>query len=123
MLQYVNYNYDYVIFDFPSVAVAPDAQILFGEVDGIILISALDMVTKRQIRDAKHKVQPFADRYYGMIINRIDKDLYSKYIKGYNYYFVDKNGKQKLSGRANRRYQRTQKAAKKEGSQNEKTEE
>ncbi|MGN1198192.1 MAG: tyrosine-protein kinase family protein [Acetatifactor sp.] len=123
LLQYVNDNYDYVIFDFPSVAVAPDAQILFGEVDGIILISALDMVTKRQIRDAKHKVQPFADRYYGMIINRIDKDLYSKYIKGYNYYFVDKNGKQKLSGRANRRYQRTQKAAKKEGSQNEKTEE
>ena len=53
LLQYVNDNYDYVIFDFPSVAVAPDAQILFGEVDGIILISALDMVTKRQIRDAK----------------------------------------------------------------------
>lgn len=102
LLQYVNGKYDYIIFDFPSVAVAPDAQILFGDVDGIILISALEGVTKRQIRDAKRKVQPFAEKYYGMIINKMDMDLYRKYVKRYDYYFMDKDGNQKLDGRARR---------------------
>ena len=69
LLEYADKNYDYVIFDFPSISVAPDAQILFGDVDGIILVSALDGVTKKQIRSAKHKVRPFADKYYGMIFH------------------------------------------------------
>ena len=114
LLQYLNGKFDYIIFDFPSVAVAPDAQILFGDVDGIVLISALETVTKRQIRDAKHKVQPFADKYYGMIINKIDIDLYRKYVKKYDYYFVDKKGNQKLDGRAARQYRKKKKAAEEE---------
>ena len=120
LLQYVNENYDYVIFDFPSIAVAPDAQILFGDVDGIILLSALEGVTKRQIRDAKHKVQPFADKYYGMIINKIDMSLYKRYIKRYDYYFLDKNGNQKLGGSATRKYKKRLEAAQKEEAKNEK---
>jgi capsular exopolysaccharide synthesis family protein len=120
LLEYVNEQYDYVIFDFPSVAVAPDAQILFGDVDGIILISALECVTKRQIRDAKHKVQPFADKYYGMIINKIDMSLYKKYVKRYDYYFLDKNGNQKLGGNVPQRYRRQLAGSRKGETKNEK---
>lgn len=109
LIKYANENYDYVIFDFPSVSVAPDAQILFGEVDGIILISALETVTKKQIKDAKHKVQPFQDKYYGMIVNKIDMNLYKKYIKRFDYYFKDKNGQQKLGGNVIKQYRRVQK--------------
>lgn len=109
LLQYINESFDYVIFDFPSVSVVPDAQILFGDVDGIILISALESVTKKQIRDAKHKVRPFADKYYGMIINKIDMTLYRKYVKRFDYYFLDKNGDQKLGGNVKRKYQNSRK--------------
>ena len=115
LLQYVNENYDYVVFDFPSVSVAPDAQILFGEVDGIILISALESVTKRQIRDAKRKVSPFSEKYYGMIINKIDMSLYKKYVKRFDYYFLDKNGNQKLGGSAARNDKKRRAAVKKGG--------
>lgn len=103
-LKYVDENYDYVIFDFPSISVAPDAQILFGKVDGIVLIAALEEVTKKQVKDAKHKVMPFKNKYYGMIINKIDKSLYRKYVKRYDYYFMDKNGKQNLTGNKTRRF-------------------
>lgn len=119
LLKIVNENYDYVIFDFPSVSVAPDAQILFGEVDGIVLISALEGVTKKQIRDAKHKVQPFADKYYGMIINKIDMSMYRKYVKKFDYYFVDKKGNQKLSGNIGKKYRRKKANTAKEGTDNE----
>lgn len=115
LLQYVNENFDYVIFDFPSVSVAPDAQILFGEVDGIILISALEGVTKKQIRDAKRKVRPYADKYYGMIINKIDMSLYRRYVKRFDYYFLDKNGNQKLSINVRKKYRDSRKTEEKEG--------
>ena len=114
LLEYLNDRFDYIIFDFPSVAVVPDAQILFGAVDGIILIAALEFVTKRQIRDAKHRIVPFHDKYYGMIINKIDMSLYKKYVKRYDYYFIDKKGNQKLDGRAARQYRKKRKAAKEE---------
>lgn len=120
LLEYANENYDCVIFDFPSISVAPDAQILFGKVDGIVLISALENVTKKQIRDAKHKVQPFADKYYGMIINKIDMDLYKRYVKRFDYYFRDRNGRQKLGGNVEKKYKRLQKASQKEDNSNEK---
>lgn len=119
LLQYVNRNYDYVIFDFPSIAVAPDAQILFGEVDGIVLLAALEGVTKKQIRNAKHKVQPFVDKYYGMIINKIDMNLYKKYVKCFDYYFMDKKGNQKLGGSVAKKYKMRSMSAKKEETANE----
>lgn len=97
-MDFADSNFDYVIFDFPSIAVVPDAQTLFNDVDGIILLSAIGEVTKRQIKEAKHKVEPFADKYYGMIINKIDMDQYSKRVEKFDYYFLDKNGNQKLGG-------------------------
>ncbi len=118
LLKYADEQYDYVIFDFPSISVAPDAQILFGDVDGIILVSALEGVTKRQIKNAKQKIQPFADKYYGMIINKIDMKMYKKYIKKYDYYFVNRDGNQKLGQKATKKYKKN-KGVKKEGDKNE----
>lgn len=117
LLEYADENFDYVIFDFPSISVAPDAQILFGDVDGIILVSALEGVTKRQIKNAKQKVQPFAHKYYGMIINKIDLKLYKKYIKKYDYYFVNRDGNQQFGSKATRKY-RKNKGVKKEAVKN-----
>jgi len=114
LLTYVNENFDYVIFDFPSIAVAPDAQILFGEVDGIILVSALEGVTKKQIREAKRKVIPYAEKYYGMIINKIEMNLYRNYVQRYDYYFFDKNGNQKLAGKSAKKYRKRSKNVNKE---------
>lgn len=106
LLKYVNENFDYVIFDFPSIAVAPDAQILFGEVDGIVLVSALERVTKKQIREAKRKVVPYAEKYYGMVINKIEMNMYRKYVQRFDYYFLDKKGNQKLAGKSARKYRK-----------------
>ena len=119
LLTYVNENFDYVIFDFPSIAVAPDAQILFGEVDGIVLVSALESVTKKQIREAKRKVAPYAENYYGMVINKIEMSLYRKYVQRFDYYFFDKNGNQKYMGNSAKMYKKHRKNAKKEEAKDE----
>lgn len=108
--EYVNENYDFVLFDCPSITIVPDAQILFNYVDGIILLSALNVTTKKQIREAKLKMKRFEDKYYGMIVNKVELPLYKKYVKNYDYYFYNKKGIQKLDNNAARKYSR--KAAK-----------
>lgn len=104
-------DYDCVIFDLPSLAIVPDAQVLFGKVDGIILLAALSETRKKQIKEAKMKLKPFIDKYYGMIVNKIPLDVYRQNVKDYDYYFVDEQGEQYLNGNAG--YKKYQKGTKK----------
>lgn len=97
-------QFDCIIFDLPSLAIVPDAQVLFGVVDGIVLVTALGETRKKQIKDAKRKVVPFAEHYYGMIINKVEKDVYRRSLMDYDYYFIDKRGRQKLTGSTRKKY-------------------
>lgn len=104
LIESVKNEYDYIIFDCPSLTVAPDAQILFGETDGIILVAASGETTKNQIREAKRKVKNFEDNYYGIIVNKLDRDMYRRNLKDYDYYFVNSKGEQKLRGNRAKKY-------------------
>lgn len=98
LLEEVKKEYDCVIFDLPSLTIVPDAQILFQNVDGIILLSALGETRKNQIREAKLKIAPYMEKYYGMIVNKVQPDMYRWNVRDYDYYFLDGKGEQKLSG-------------------------
>lgn len=113
-------KYDCILLDVPSIAVVPDAQILFPMVDGIILLSALGETRKKQIRDARMKLAPFAEKYYGMIVNKIPMDVYRQNVKDYDYYFVNKKGEQKFhKNEAYQKYKKRQKRDKQEVRNNE----
>lgn len=86
----VSNEYDYVIYDFPSLNIVSDASILFPFIDGIILVAALKQTTKRQLKDAKRKVEEYQSKYYGLIVNQVGITEYEKYIKDYDY-FGEKN--------------------------------
>lgn len=96
LIEAVRDQFECIIFDLPSLAIVPDAQILFQSADGIVLLSALGETRKRQIKEAKMKVAPYADKYYGMIINKVQLDMYRRNVRDFDYYFVDKKGEQKL---------------------------
>lgn len=102
-------EYDCIIFDLPSVSIVPDSQILFKKADGIILISSLGETRKKQIKEAKLKVKPYLDKYYGMIINKIPLDIYRQNVRDYDYYFVDEKGEQNLNGAYKKYQQKVQK--------------
>lgn len=104
LIAYAKESYDFVIFDCPSIHVVPDAQVLFNDTDGIVLVAAAGETTKSQLRDAKRKVNKFSEKYYGMIVNKLDLEQYRKNIKSYDYYFVDDRGEQKLSGSKAKKY-------------------
>jgi len=85
-------EYEYIIFDFPSLNIVSDANILFPYVDGIALVAALNQTTKRQIIDAKRRVEAYKNKYYGLIVNQVQISQYKKYMKDYDYF-----GQQNLS--------------------------
>ncbi len=89
-------KYDYVILDCPSINIVPDAKVLFGVSDGIITVAALGETRKGQIKDAKRMLKDYSDRYYGMIINKIEGKMYKENVKDYDYYFVNAKGEQHL---------------------------
>lgn len=86
----VKEEYDYILFDFPSVNIVSDAAILFPHSDGIVLTAALNQTTKRQLKDAKRKIEEHEQKYYGLIVNQVEMTEYKKYIKDFDY-FKEKN--------------------------------
>lgn len=96
LIDFLNSHYECIILDFPSIDAVPDAQIMFGKADGIVLISALGKTSKSQIKDARRVVAPFMDSYYGMVINRTPLDIYKSFDKNFDYYLLDKKGLQKF---------------------------
>lgn len=96
LLEELRDNYDCVILDCPSISVVPDAQIMFEKVDGIIYIVALGETKRSQIKDTRRMIAPYREKYYGMIINKIPKDIYKANVKNADYYLTDKNGKQRF---------------------------
>ena len=102
-------KYDYVILDCPSINIVPDAKVMFGSADGIITIAALGETRKGQIKNAKRMLKDYSDRYYGMIINKIEGNMYKRNVKDYDYYFVNDKGEQYLQGNISNKMKKKEK--------------
>ena len=79
-------KYDYVIFDFPSINIVSDAEVLMPIVDGIMLVAALKETTKRQLMEAKKKIKIYGDKYMGLIVNKVDILQYRTHMRDYDYF-------------------------------------
>lgn len=80
---------DFVLFDFPSIDIVPDADILIPYIDAVALVAAIRKTTKRQLAEAKAKMEIYEDKYAGLIINRVDMMQYRKYNHDYDYFQID----------------------------------
>lgn len=109
IIQQLKKTYDYVLFDFPSVNVVPDANTTFAFVDGIVLVAALNQTTKRQVSDARRKVMQYAEKYCGIVVNRVEISQYKHYIKDYDY-FRQKNMEKKQALHLRRKAKKKEKA-------------
>lgn len=78
--------YDYIIIDMPSINVVADANTILPYLDGVMLVAALELTTKKQLRDGKRQVNKYMDKYYGVIINKVERHEYSRYVKDYDYF-------------------------------------
>lgn len=83
-------EYDFVIYDFPSIGIVPDAGIMMSVVDDVILVAAVNETSKQQLEAAKSKVKSYGDKYLGVILNKLELSEYRHYVKNYDYFRKDK---------------------------------
>lgn len=84
----ISNEYDFIIIDCPAVTVVPEASALFMSVDGIILVCALNITTRKQLQNAKNLIKPYADKYYGVAVNSVDERQYKRLFPNHGYYLV-----------------------------------
>jgi len=72
-------RYDYVILNCPPVVCYPDASAAFALADGIVLVCSLNLTTKKQLQSARIAVEPYADKYYGVVVNSMSLGQYRKF--------------------------------------------
>lgn len=82
-------NYDFVIYDFPSIEVVPDAEIFIPVVDDVILVAAMNETTNSQLVNAKAKIKK-EGKYMGVIVNKIEISEYKHYVRDFDYFRADK---------------------------------
>ena len=87
-------EYDFIIFDTPSVTVVPDAKVMFPSMDGIALVMSLNATTKKQLANARREAGQFGDKYCGLIINCVDKKEYERIFPQYDYFGAKRMTKQ-----------------------------
>lgn len=77
-------KYDLILIDTPPLTVATDALMLAEFADGVIYVTAYDMVSKKELKYAKNLMDRAGVNLYGVVINKIDKSGYS--YGNYGYY-------------------------------------
>lgn len=83
-------EYDFILFDAPSITVVPDASVLFPVVDGVILVAALDRTTKMQLASARQEADKAGDKYYGLVVNCVKERQYKRYFPQYDYFYSER---------------------------------
>lgn len=83
----LNENYDYIIFDMPSMTTALDASVVGCVVDGVIMVTSQQKgYTKKAIVDAKKQLDSAGANILGIIVNKVEHAEYRRAMKNYDYF-------------------------------------
>jgi capsular exopolysaccharide synthesis family protein len=95
MLTSLNEEFDRVILDSPPFGVFADVLILAGQVDAVILVTALGRTHREDVRIFRRKLAEARGHLLGSIVNKLDLNRYngSYYQKHYRTYYSTKSRK------------------------------
>ena len=78
-------QFDVVLIDTPPVLYISDAQIMSALAQGTIIVTAYGETEKKQLLNAKEKIEKAGGKILGVVINKIP----DKYNGSYGYYYGD----------------------------------
>ena len=99
LLAAVHDNYDFVIFDCPSINASVDGSIIASKTAAVILTAAFNKTRVQQIKSAKRELQKLEANLVGIIVNKVDRREYKHYLKNYDLLkkvLIDKKGSMPL---------------------------
>ncbi len=82
----VKAQYDYIIFDMPSLSTAFDASVMAAQIDGTVLVTKQSTGTIKFIKEAKAKLTTAGANILGIVVNKVDAPEYRRAVKNYDYF-------------------------------------
>ncbi|MDJ0304958.1 CpsD/CapB family tyrosine-protein kinase [Dehalobacter sp.] len=82
--------YDFVIFDTPSLESVIDAGIIASKVNAALLVVKMGSTSLRSIARAKDQLESLNAKILGIVLNRVKRRDYKRYVSSYNYFFNPK---------------------------------
>jgi capsular exopolysaccharide synthesis family protein len=80
-------DYDYIFIDTPPVGTVTDAAVLSTIADGTILVALSGKVQVDGIKRARELLLKVNANIIGVVLNRLDKNVYGNYYYYYHYYY------------------------------------
>ncbi len=94
LIDMLNENYDYIIFDTPSLAGTADAAVLGKMVDGVLVVSRPGLVDSKSTLAAKSLLTRAEVNVMGLIVNAVDVRQYGENNFYYNHSRSDSYSKE-----------------------------
>ena len=95
LLQELQKETDFIIFDSPPVIAVTDALVLATQVDGVVLVLGFGEVTRDAAKQAKQLLEKVKANILGVVLNKIDMEKEGQYYPYYYYYYYGDEKKKK----------------------------
>jgi Mrp family chromosome partitioning ATPase len=79
-------QYDFVLFDTPALSTVIDGALVASKTDGVILIAEIGTTKLTALNRAKQQLQKADANIMGVVLTRVKKRDYIKYVESYNYF-------------------------------------
>lgn len=96
MMDKVRNEYDFIIFDTPSLATVADASFVAAKVDTSILVVEMGQTNLETLKKAKEQLEKVNADILGVVLNKVNKSEYVNYFEAYDYFFRGDKPRKKL---------------------------
>lgn len=86
LLNQLHQDYDFIIFDLPSLNASVDSHILAAKSDAVCLVASLGDSSKNCLQDAKQTLDKIGANMIGVIANKVDKSEFKQHMKNFDYF-------------------------------------
>ena len=86
LLEELKKEYDYIFIDMPSIYSAPDAKIIAGKVDGVIVVAAQGKTLKNHLKEQIGSLKESGANVLGVVLNHVEAVEYKYYMKYFDYF-------------------------------------
>ncbi|QNU66628.1 CpsD/CapB family tyrosine-protein kinase [Ruminiclostridium herbifermentans] len=87
LLERLKEEFEYIIFDSPSLDTISDAVIISTKVDSAILVAKIGKSNLKAIKRSKEKLEKVNANILGVVINDVSKKHYKQYLSSYKYLY------------------------------------
>ncbi|NPV90421.1 MAG: CpsD/CapB family tyrosine-protein kinase [Firmicutes bacterium] len=82
----VKEKYEFVVFDTPSLTTVIDGTLVAAKTDAVILIAQIGLTNLDSLNRAVEQLENANAKLIGVVLNRVKKRDYKKYVESYNYF-------------------------------------